>query len=105
MKRLPENTPWGPIQHKEKLADGIYDIETAGHGGIWIAPGLRHHIPKCKNFLDSTAWWEEDCDWSIPFYVFADRIKPNMDKERFDFMLDAAKKTIAYWHPEMDCVY
>jgi hypothetical protein len=27
------------------------------------------------NWLKGLAWWEEDCDWCIPYLVFADEYK------------------------------
>ena len=95
-------SPWGHVQGSEVLADGIVSVYTAGHGGIKLSAArqkqlLLKGVKSKSNFLKSDQWWEEDCDWAIPFYHFADDIKPNMPKEQFDFTLKAAKKSIEYW--------
>ena len=97
------HTPWGRVQHKEILANGIVSVSTAGHGGIVLSAErqkqlINKGVEPNSNFLKSNQYWEEDCDWAIPFYHFADDIKPNMPKEQFDFTLDCAKKSIEYWH-------
>ena len=30
----PLHSPWGAVQTGEKLADGVFFVSTAGHGGI-----------------------------------------------------------------------
>jgi hypothetical protein len=102
------NTPWGSTQGQDTLAPGIVSVYTAGHGGIVLSPErqkqlLAKGVEPNSNFLKSNQYWEEDCDWAIPFYHFADDIKAynNMPVEQFDFTLKAAKESIEYWskHP------
>ena len=103
MENAPRHTPWGAVQQQEKLCEGLYFLSTASHGGIWVAPELRDRVPKCNNFLKSRAFWEEDCDWAIPFVVFADEIKAYKGgNEYFDRSLAAAKATIKHWHKEVE---
>jgi len=98
------HTPWGSSQGHEVLADGIKSHYTAGHGGIQLSAArqkqlLLKGVKSKSNFLKSDQWWEEDCDWAIPFYHFADDIKKygTMPPEQFDFTLKAATKSIEYW--------
>ena len=75
------NSPWGEIQHRTTLAEGIVAVSTAGHGGIWLSPERRLQLPKGARQIASTycqkpAWWEEDCEAMVPLYVFFDDIAP-----------------------------
>ena len=75
----PKNSPWGTIQSCDPMSvEGIYFVSTAGHGGIYVAPELRGRIP--REAVESAfvyqsrgleGWFEEDCDWCIPYLIFA----------------------------------
>jgi hypothetical protein len=72
----PKYSPWGAIQQINELAPGIWSVSTASHGGIYVAPELYAKMPEV---LKGTAysgggWFEEDCDWAIPYAWFCDRI-------------------------------
>ena len=30
----PEQSPWGEVQHCRELCPGVFQVSTAGHGGI-----------------------------------------------------------------------
>ena len=71
----PTDTPWGPPQQVDVIADGIVRIHTAGHGGYWLSPERNKQVPRnlrektfCQNGLDG--WYEEDCDAAIVEAVF-----------------------------------
>ena len=72
--KYPRETPWGSVQHADKLADGIYSLSTASHGGIYLAPYRQLQIGKKSIWLDSAAFWEEDCDANEPIVFFADEL-------------------------------
>lgn len=98
------NTPWGLTQGSNILADGIVSVYTAGHGGIVLSAKrqkqlLAKGIEPSSNFLKSDKYWEEDCDWAIPFFHFADDIKAagHIPIDQFEFTLKAAKASIEYW--------
>lgn len=40
----PTNSPWGEVQHCRAIANGVYEVSTAGHGGVMIATELALHI-------------------------------------------------------------
>ena len=66
------NTPWGRADGKEILADGIISYSTPSHGGIWLSPKRQAKLPPgITNFLRDLQWWEEDCDWAVPYVIFA----------------------------------
>lgn len=57
-------TPWGPSQCAEVIADGIVAHDTAGHGGIWLS-AERHKALQAKfkyHTFAGGSWYEEDCD-------------------------------------------
>ena len=72
MIAAPSTTIWGRVQHREKLANGVYIVETARHGGVVV------HYLVADKYLSKEAkevagcpeygWYhfEEDCD----VYVF-----------------------------------
>jgi len=70
------NTPWGKSQHIDYLnGKDIISVHTAGHGGI----GVKKELAEENNLHNYTTdfggleygyyWFEEDCDWIIPFYI------------------------------------
>ena len=94
------STPWGQAQHQEKLADGIISCSTASHGGIWIDAKRQAKLPACNNWLNSRQWWEEDCDWVIPYIFFRDDIQKHGSAYKFNENLAAAYTIAEHHHPE-----
>lgn len=69
----PRHTPWGVVQTSTRLADGIWKVSTASHGGIWLSPARRAQVPAFlvpETFLKSATWFEEDCDQRWPRVIF-----------------------------------
>lgn len=65
---VPKRTPWGTPQHCQQLAEGIYEVTTASHGGIWVTRARRHAMPhEIRSIPTWTGghWYEEDCDWAL----------------------------------------
>lgn len=75
----PRNSPWGEVQTCRGIADGIYEVSTAGHGGIMILSELAPHIlsPEALQAGDSSYggyyYYEEDCDACIPLRELYDK--------------------------------
>lgn len=66
--RPPTSTPWGAIHHSRMIQPGVWSFSTAGHGGMYVAPSLREHMPEQFRAFAPWAgegWYEEDCDWAI----------------------------------------
>ncbi len=67
-------TPWGPAQTVKRVADGIWTLDTSGHGGYYVAPMLRLQMPaglaSIKTYCGAPGWYEEDCDWAIVAAAF-----------------------------------
>lgn len=64
-------TPWGKADSVCFLGQGILQISTPSHGGLKISPKLNSLIP--SEFRHSDGWYEEDCDYAIPYYFIPDR--------------------------------
>ena len=97
---MKKYTPWGKVQDAQELAPGIISYSTAGHGGIWLSAKRRAALNYDKSFLGTDEWWEEDCDWAVPYYAFAADIKAHGTAYKFDENLIAAINTLKYAHPE-----
>ena len=111
---MRKSTPWGAAQDATTLAEGIISYSTAGHGGIWLSAERREQLiertgklcvySNLKNFLGGLEWWEEDCDWAIPYYFFREEIgaqATGWELEHLAEKVDAALKTIKGWHKEI----
>ncbi len=82
----PLHSPWGAVQHGEKLADGVFFVSTAGHGGIKLDRARNALIPDV--FRREGGWYEEDCDWAIPMYF----LELKLEKK------ELALETMRNWH-------
>lgn len=64
-----ENTPWGPAQCCDTVAEGIWFLSTASHGGYAISRQRTREMPRDLALIQSPysppGWYEEDCDWAI----------------------------------------
>lgn len=80
----------GAVQHAAKLAAGIYQLSTAGHGGIYLEPYRQIQIGKKSIWLDSAAYWEEDCDACEPIAFFAAEIEKSgtVEKKWIDYAIN-----------------
>jgi len=95
-------TPWGQSDSKEILADGIVSYSTPSHGGIRLSAERQAQIPAgVKNFLNTLEWWEEDCDWVVPYILFKDDIQAQGTAYKFIENLGTAYQIAARKHPEI----
>lgn len=67
--REGDSSPWGLIDGVTPLGPDAVAVTTPSHGGIWVSPAALERIPQP---LRATAysgggWFEEDCDWCIPY--------------------------------------
>ena len=83
------STPWGAVDMVCMIAPGIGQVTTAGHGGIKLSYQNNQKIP--VSVRTRGGWYEEDCEWSIPYVVLADQInQPIQD----------AMSTLRTWYPD-----
>jgi len=82
-----KNSPWGAVQHEEKIMDGIVLVSTASHGGLKVYHKLNKLIPDDMRRADG--WYEEDCDWAIVATVFPMAFPDDTEAARF---------SLKHWH-------
>ena len=62
----PAYSPWGEVQSYTLIAKGIFDVNTASHGGILILTEYADHLltedaRKCGSVCGCYLCFEEDC--------------------------------------------
>lgn len=96
----PTRSPWGPVQTAEKIADGIWQAGTAGHGGIKLSRQRNAAMPPYMRVAGG--WYEEDIVWARVAIVFRDEAyftKPGGKTGRTPY--DYAEETLRHWEPEL----
>jgi hypothetical protein len=73
-------TPWGRAEAVKQITDGIWQVETAGHGGYFVVPELNALIANelkqdTWNGLGKAGWYEEDCDGAIVQDTFREHFR------------------------------
>jgi hypothetical protein len=98
-KSCPRQTPWGPVQNQKRVADGVWVVDTAGHGGYWLSLERRLQMPEdlrnCKTWTGEGNWFEEDCDWSIVACAFPELFEPYHRFHAVKMMMSYHKETWA----------
>ena len=57
------HTPWGPPQDIEELAEGVWRVSTASHGGLKLSRERWAEIPACvRDTMFTATFAEEDCE-------------------------------------------
>ena len=60
------HTPWGDPQDIEELAEGVWRVETAGHGGLKLSRERWRSLPAAvREVLLDPGFAEEDCEEPI----------------------------------------
>ena len=60
------HTPWGPPQDIEELAEGVWRVSTAGHGGLKLSRERWYSLPACvRDAMFTPTFAEEDCEEPI----------------------------------------
>ena len=102
----PHSSPWGAIQHCEALCPGIFEVDTAGHGGVMVheryAAGiLSPEARSCGWRTHGYLCYEEDCDAAIVKRELMDKRlwEPShaKDKAAYSKVLD---ESLQHWNPE-----
>lgn len=102
-------TRWGASQHRHKITQGVYEVDTAGHGGIMVRKEVAQQLlsKEALNVSDTWEGWicfEEDCDWALfvyeqPVLYAACRAKQGR-KETAEEWKQLARKTLEHWYPK-----
>ncbi len=78
MMLFPDYSPWGKVQTSKQLCEDVYQVSTAGHGGVMV---LRTAVDKLLSpaaqqygFVDGP-WhcYEEDCDAPVAILELLDK--------------------------------
>lgn len=82
----PYSSPWGEVQNCVEIANGVFEVSTAGHGGVMIRADLAEHILSDEalkvGFTENGyRCYEEDADAVLPLRELFD--KGIMDKEQY----------------------
>jgi len=92
-------TPWGRADYTKMLAPGIFSVATPSHGGIKVDAQHNSSIPAYMR--QSGGWYEEDCDWAIPFVIFEKEIISHGEEYAVKSInKNAHKETLKRWHPD-----
>ena len=70
----PARSPWGVVQDAVERAPGVWQVSTAGHGGVKLSPSRNKKVPAVARAAGG--WYEEDADWAIAAYVHSDAYAP-----------------------------
>lgn len=102
------DTPWGKIDTMHVLYTGIYNVETASHGGIMVHPKtvkelLSEDAQKCGSWFNGFLCFEEDCAAPVAIREFLD--KGIMDAPVNSFYKEGEYSTcindsIKKWNPD-----
>jgi len=97
--REGDASPWGLIDSVTPLGPDAVAVTTPSHGGIWVSPAALARIPEP---LRATAysgggWFEEDCDWCIPYLALGLHAF-EAPVERQDHIRAAAQRTLETCH-------
>jgi hypothetical protein len=91
----PKHSPWGTPHDWQCLADGIWFVSTASHGGIWLSPDRRKAMPPEIRSIPTFAggpWYEEDCDWALVALAFPEAFSAES--------LSGAIRTARHYHAD-----
>ena len=99
----PYDTPWGALQYMKMLANGVFEVSSASHGGIMIcrdiaAEILSEEALKCSFYEYGYFCFEEDCVAAIPIRELMDKDLIdvpdyfNGDKKKYSSIIDETLK-------------
>jgi hypothetical protein len=98
-------SPWGSIQHRKTIQDGIVVVDTAGHGGIMIRKDVAEQYlskqarKKGVRYHDYFTY-EEDCDYAIPVYELRHLWNKFYKDKTEDEIELSLMKSLSLWNPD-----
>ncbi|KKN55604.1 hypothetical protein LCGC14_0580760 [marine sediment metagenome] len=96
----PTTSPWGAVQSTDVLADGIVSVSTASHGGIKLDADRQAAMP--EGWSKDGGWYEEDCNWCLPFIIFQADILAHGDECAVRSIKNSRHVEILQdWHPDL----
>lgn len=101
----PKSSPWGEIQRCDYICRGVYQVSTAGHGGVMLRSSLAETLlspaaRKCGFRERGFTCFEEDCQAAVVLLELLDkglhRTPKQFEPEQYREILEDAVKT---WYP------
>jgi hypothetical protein len=99
--KVGASSPWGPIDGVCALGLDAVEVTTPLDDGIRVSLTALARIPELMRAtsFSGDGWFEEDCDWAIPYLVLGlDRFEPTA--ARGAEVVEAARRTLARFHPQ-----
>jgi hypothetical protein len=100
-------TPWGPAQHSDKLAQGVYNVSTSSHGGILVGQAVaRERMTERAQEIGEPFGrflaFEEDCDWAIVALEMPDAAERLAEVCRCDYarLMIMAVESAEHWNAD-----
>lgn len=108
---MGRHSPWGQVQHSNKVVRGITIVSTASHGGLmatekaaqqWFSPAALANAMRIPGYY----CWEEDCQIDIAIYDAKSlwerfcSVLPGLTSKPMDEMLAKIKRSISGWYPD-----
>lgn len=86
--REGQHTLWGPAQTVKELVPGIWVVSTASHGGVFVEPEKWESMPEYmrRTPYSQGGYFEEDCDWCLPFVVFEVELRQSTDPHTLEIL-------------------
>lgn len=103
----PNYSPWGEIQHCDEIYPGMFQVDTASHGGIMVhnnaVPALSDAAQKIGDQYGRYLCYEEDCDATVVFRELLD--KPGWQVPRSylstrEKFIEAIDSGVRHWHQD-----
>lgn len=79
-----KRSPWGIVQYQEQIDSLMVSVSTASHGGVKVMPKFNKLIP--QELRNQGGWYEEDCEYSIPFYFLYHWISKENREDREEYL-------------------
>lgn len=103
---LPSFSPWGPVQHCSILCGGVFEVDTARHGGIMVLRSaaddvLSQPAQACGFWENGYLCFEEDADAQIVLRELLDQYlieaPERFSPSEYDHLIN---QSIEHWHPD-----
>lgn len=92
-------SPWGAIQTVTPLGPDVVAVTTASHGGLRVSPAALARMPEPlrQTAYSGGGWFEEDCDWALPYLVLGLHVF-EADAAKGETVREAAVRTVRAVH-------
>jgi len=95
------SSPWGLIQTVTALGPDVVAVTTASHGGLRVSLTALARMPEPlrQTAYSEGGWFEEDCDWALPYLALGLNAF-EADAARAADVRAAAVRTVQAFHPQ-----